>query len=137
MIEKISVENFDSVEEAKKQNKYLAEITNTEPYQDEKKYYSNLSPEQNQILSEINILLNNFTAKLKSIPITEQKKKLLREKNIKIKEFDNEFEETNDDLTLYDYILGCRIIGATPEDNVTKFDTRDREIEKFIRNLLE
>ncbi|MFA5652195.1 MAG: hypothetical protein WC933_02420 [Candidatus Paceibacterota bacterium] len=100
-----------------------------ENYDKQNNEYQNLTPEQNKILSEINILLRNFVKRYKET----HDHKFYEERQSEIVSFKNKLEDKG--LSIYNYILGCRVIHGTPEENVTEFDTPDHDIEKFIRNL--
>ncbi len=91
-----------------------------------KKEYENLTSEQNEILSEINALLlvdrnaphalDKFMARQKAA-----------------KDFILELEDKG--YNPLDYILWHRVIGSTPQDEIEKFDTPEKDIEKFIRDF--
>ena len=87
----------------------------------EKKEYSNLTPEQNKILSEINDIL-----------VFKDLDSWMDRQN-KIITFIHIMEDKS--ITPTNYILGSRMVGGTPEPYVTEFDTKDQDIENFIRSL--
>ncbi len=100
-----------------------------EDYSDENKYYPNLSPENNKILAEVNVLIANY---IKSLAETRDLK-LYGEKQLKIIAFVHELEDKG--FSLHNYILGYRIKGGELKPGITELDTPNRDIEKFIRDL--
>lgn len=91
-----------------------------------KKEYTNLTPEQNKILQEVNDLLHFDKTREDSLDkfmarqhAAENFKRLLE----------------GEGLEPLDYILWHRAIGSTPQDDISSFDTEDSRIEKFIRNF--
>ena len=91
-----------------------------------KKEYANLTPEQNKTLQEINDLLN-FDETRKG----NADKFFARQLSAK----DFQVELRNEGIEPLDYILWHRAIGSTPFDDIAKFDTEDKRIEKFIRDF--
>jgi len=129
MLEKF-IEKNEKLDFAREQDKVLADISNTESYSDEKKYYSNLSPEENIILSDINVIIKNFANKILETKDLEQ----YEERQKKIISFIDELKEK--DIMIYNYILGHRLINSTTHEKYIRgFDTDGHEIENFIKNL--
>jgi len=100
-----------------------------EDYSDENKYYSNLSPEDNKTLAEVNTLIANY---IKSLQETRDTK-LYGEKQLKIIDFIHELEDKG--LFLHNYILGYRIKGGELKPGIKELDTTNHDIENFIRDL--
>ena len=89
-----------------------------------KEDYSNLTPEEIKILTEINdiMVLKNIDL---FVPRVE-----------KIKLFIKELQEKG--IKPDEYLLGYRMVGGLPsQDEEVKFDTLNHEIEYFIRSLKE
>lgn len=110
-------------ENPEKKNNYV------ENYADKNKEYPNLTSEQNKTLSEINTFIKNFTKKF----VAEHNINLFNERQKKIISFIQTLEDKG--FTSSNYILGCRMIGGTPEEYITEFDTSDHDIEKFMIGL--
>jgi len=123
-------ENQEKKEESIIENLPVGELV-VENYSDQSKKYQNLTDQDNKILSEINVLLKNYTKRYKETHDHE----FYDERQRKIISFMHELEDNN--LSILDYILGHRLLHSTPDpkDNINKLDTPNHDIEKFIRNL--
>ena len=91
-----------------------------ENYPEKNEYH--LTPEENKIL-----------AKAEDILAYKDVDKWTKKQN-KIISFINKLKDKN--IIHTDYILGCVMVGGTPEEHVTEFDTKDGDIAYFIINKL-